>query len=257
MYLVIDKEVIVLGMHRSGSSIISSLCHHLGVNMGEDLMNGKPDNPFGHYEDKEFVGLNENILKECGSSWDVPPSRNQLFYLNNKFSNEMEVLIGKRTGTWGWKDPRTCLTINLYFQKLKNPYFIICEREKDDIAKSLKVRNRIPLWAGKKLAQIYERRIIDFLTEYSICKVLKVRYETLKHNPHQIVCELDKFLGMNNSEAKIGNVATLVMDKESIENEKKKLIKEKKNSKKSSILKPVRRCLRKLSVSTGWKYRNL
>ena len=252
-----DKEVIVLGMHRSGSSVTSSLCHHLGVNMGKDLMNGKPDNPFGHFEDKEFVGINEKILKECGSSWDFPPSKNQLFYLKKNFSNELEVLIGKRTGTWGWKDPRTCLTIDLYFQKLKNPYFIICEREKDDIAKSLQVRNKIPLWAGKKLVQIYERRITDFLAEYSISKVIKVRYETLKHNPHHVVFELDKFLGMNSTEVKKSNVATLVMNKESIENEKKKLIKEKKKPKKLSISRTIRRCVKKLSVSTGWKYKNL
>jgi len=55
--------VIVLGMHRTRTSLVSRICVELGVNMGDDLLGTHPSQPHGHWEDKEFYQLNQRILQ--------------------------------------------------------------------------------------------------------------------------------------------------------------------------------------------------
>ncbi|MCD6476962.1 MAG: sulfotransferase, partial [Candidatus Aenigmarchaeota archaeon] len=44
------KTIIVLGMHRSGTSMTAGVLHRLGVNMGKNLMKGNWANPLGYFE---------------------------------------------------------------------------------------------------------------------------------------------------------------------------------------------------------------
>ena len=57
------KTVVVLGMHRSGTSMIASILNKLGVSMGKVMLGKTPSNPLGHFEDKDFYNLNRKILK--------------------------------------------------------------------------------------------------------------------------------------------------------------------------------------------------
>lgn len=62
--------VIILGMHRSGTSIIAGVLHTLGVYMGNKFIGAHWSNLLGHFENIEFVRLNDKILKNAGGSWD-------------------------------------------------------------------------------------------------------------------------------------------------------------------------------------------
>ena len=120
-----NKIVIVLGMHKSGTSMVAGSLKKLGVNMGKDTT---PDstNPLGHFEDKEFVTLNSQILKKAGGSWTNPPAKEKILIQKEYFLRKIESLIQKqKSELWGWKDPRTCLTIELYLPYLINSYFKI------------------------------------------------------------------------------------------------------------------------------------
>ena len=53
------KEIIiVLGMHRSGTSLIAGVLHEMGVNMGSNLMKADEYNPKGYFEDIEIYKFN-------------------------------------------------------------------------------------------------------------------------------------------------------------------------------------------------------
>ena len=53
-----DQLVLVLGMHRSGTSAIAKRLESFGVNLGETLIPGKKDNIKGYQEDADFVEIN-------------------------------------------------------------------------------------------------------------------------------------------------------------------------------------------------------
>ena len=48
---------LVLGTPRSGTSLVSGILHTLGINMGDDLMDGDEMNPAGYFQDWEFEEL--------------------------------------------------------------------------------------------------------------------------------------------------------------------------------------------------------
>jgi len=74
-----SKTVVVLGMHRNGTSMTSGILSKLGIDMGRELIGKKVSNPLGHFEDKDFLDLNIKILKEAGGgSWDSTPAREDI-----------------------------------------------------------------------------------------------------------------------------------------------------------------------------------
>ena len=57
-----NKVLIVLGMHRSGTSLVAQWMQRCGINMGDELMGPKNDNIKGFYEDMDFFNLHKDIL---------------------------------------------------------------------------------------------------------------------------------------------------------------------------------------------------
>src|ERR1700691_3651857 len=66
--------VVVLGMHRSGTSAVSRILNLLGADLGptQDLLT-EYDNPAGHWESKSLVACTDWILAAFARSWDFPP----------------------------------------------------------------------------------------------------------------------------------------------------------------------------------------
>jgi hypothetical protein len=67
--------LVVLGMHRSGTSAITRTVNLLGVPLGasDDLMPANEGNPTGYWESRALVDLNDEILACFGGSWSAPP----------------------------------------------------------------------------------------------------------------------------------------------------------------------------------------
>ena len=66
------NAVIVLGMHRSGTSAVAGALGVLGVNLGERLVQAQADNPKGYWEHADAVQLHERLLAALGSAWEDP-----------------------------------------------------------------------------------------------------------------------------------------------------------------------------------------
>jgi hypothetical protein len=154
-------------MHRSATSLVANGLFHAGVFMGHKLLGPGHGNEKGHYEDVELIHLNDRILKIAGGSWDNPPDEFDIVYAGRKIENEIYAAISVRSSCelWGWKDPRTTLTIKCYMPFLRNPVFVPCFRDPMDVAKSLNARDGMPIKAGIRLAGIYNNRLISFLSE--------------------------------------------------------------------------------------------
>jgi len=105
------KTVVVLGMHRSGTSMIASFLNKLGVSMGKVMLGKTPSNPLGHFEDKDFYDLNRKILKFAGGNWRNPPKEENILAQKDKFNKEIVdlIFIKNKEKYWGWKDPKLAL----------------------------------------------------------------------------------------------------------------------------------------------------
>ena len=72
-----NQDIIcVLGMHRSGTSLLARILNLIGVDLGPDeVLTTEPvaDNPKGYWEHHEITAISDAILKRHGGSWDEPP----------------------------------------------------------------------------------------------------------------------------------------------------------------------------------------
>lgn len=192
-----DKTIIVLAMHRSGSSAVAGILHYLGVDMGaEHFMPPSARNPKGYFEDKRFVALNECILASVGGAWNVNVSREWIDYARDKFDGEIRDLVSGRTGIWGWKDPRTVMTFPLYASHLSNVEFIVVARTEESIAQSLLSRNKIPLEQGLEFAATYHQRIAELISEFAYPAYV-VSYEGLVENPERVIRQIACTAGLH------------------------------------------------------------
>ncbi|MCW8966908.1 MAG: sulfotransferase, partial [Candidatus Pacearchaeota archaeon] len=163
------RPIIVIGMHRSGTSMITNWLEILGCFMGSGNI--------VHNESMFFIDLNDWILRQSGASWDNPASIHYL--LNNREVRELVVqYLGKRMrsvgaarfwglryagvlqkrsykGVWGWKDPRNTFTLPLWLDLYPDAKVIHVSRHGIDVAQSLVRRHEYILRRKKTFFERY------------------------------------------------------------------------------------------------------
>lgn len=151
------QAYVVLGMHRSATSAVAYALEQIGIDM-----NGGAH----HWEDLEIMRLNDRLLRAAGGSWHMPPSLAAVRSAISDFSDEACGLIHSRVkkarssrGMWGFKDPRTCLTWELWEPLLEKPIVINVYRDPIQVAESIRRRDGFPLEKGIELAKYYNRQI--------------------------------------------------------------------------------------------------
>ena len=162
------KTFIVLGMHRSATSLIAKGLALSGVHMGDRLLGAHSSNPYGHFEDVDFIQLNDKILFHAGGKWDKPPLEKNIIEVGLNKADKIKEFVErkKRSPFWGWKDPRTVLTIRCFLPYLDHPHFICCYRKANEVAGSLFRRDGMPISEGIQLAKIYNNRMAKFIAEW-------------------------------------------------------------------------------------------
>jgi hypothetical protein len=143
--------ILVLGMSRSGTSLCSRILNILGGYLPNDLMGPAPSNPHGHWEPRQLVVLNEQILREFGRSWDDPRAM-PLGWVGSRLGRRAVGQIIERIAEdyagaplLVIKDPRICRLAPLYFAALTRlhiqPAVVLCARHPAEIIQSLASRN--------------------------------------------------------------------------------------------------------------------
>src|SRR5665213_3543412 len=65
-----STAIVVLGMHRSGTSALTGMLRHLGVVLGDNMMPPTTDNPRGYWEQADIVDLHQKTMAGHGMAWD-------------------------------------------------------------------------------------------------------------------------------------------------------------------------------------------
>ena len=155
-------QLIILGMHRSGTSVLARLLNMMGAYFGpEGISTGaNQENPKGFWERRDVRQLNDYVLNSVGCDWnkisdfnikDVPEE------VINKFKIEGAKIILEMDShrPWMLKEPRLCLLFDLWKELLERPVCIHIYRNPIEVANSLYTRNGIPAHTGIALWEKY------------------------------------------------------------------------------------------------------
>lgn len=160
-----------------------------------------PDNRDGYWEDLRFVALNDRILDRLGGAWDRPPSLPPGWESSPALKperREAEALVGGRTEPWGWKDPRTSLTVPFWKALLPAMKVVVCLRNPLEVADSLRARGYTSERFGLALWDTYHRTL-DEAVDDSFSLV--THYQSLLSDPRAELERLLDFVGIRPSPA--------------------------------------------------------
>ncbi|CAM3775117.1 Hyaluronan synthase [Vibrio aerogenes CECT 7868] len=144
------RVVVVLGMHRSGTSALTKALNVLGVSLSENLMPEGEFNPKGHWEDLDIVAINEKLLGHLGLMWFTPqqPEINFNDPMIASLLDDAVTLVTQRVQMyplWGFKDPRTPFLLSFWQEVFRtgniHADYIFIHRNPLDISRSLHQRN--------------------------------------------------------------------------------------------------------------------
>ena len=193
-----STALIVLGMHRSGTSMTTGLLKSAGVHLGQALLKAQADNVKGFYENSAVVDADEALLRDMNYLWDdirFLPDHWWEQPICQTYESKMRDILRDEFGEsplWGLKDPRMCLLLP-FWRNLLNTYtndvrYIIVVRSLEAIAQSLKKRNGFSfeksglLWLQHYLTAEYWTRG---------CHRIFVQYDNILHHPAEFLRSLD------------------------------------------------------------------
>jgi hypothetical protein len=191
--------VVVLGMHRSGTSAVTNLLHTIGLSCGPAGALLGPDqwNRSGYWEVRTLTAFNEALLRAAGGSEIVPPDpahdwqdRRQLAGAEQVAGELWQSVFPD--DNFAWKDPRTCLTMPFWDGVLPQATVaVLVIRNPLEIVDSLQQRDgRDPVHA----LALWERYTRAALATASARPAAVVHYADLVDDENGVRSELTEFL---------------------------------------------------------------
>ena len=185
-----SRAVVLLGMHRSGTSAISRGLAALGVHVGTDLFEAHPENPTGYWEEKGIVDINERVLAALDLRWDSTDAvdvsafdRRRLRALQREAIRYCARTFADRP-LWGFKDPRTIRVLPFWqpvFAALgASDAYVVAVRHPRSVAASLFVRQEMP---EETAYLLWLRHNVPFLSLLLAKPVVVVDYDRTMREP--------------------------------------------------------------------------
>jgi hypothetical protein len=196
-----QDTICILGMHRSGTSLLARTLNLIGLNLGPEqvLAKGGIYQPRGLWEHEKIMHLNGEILARYGGTWEelpiFPPgweSSPTIDDLKQRGRTLIQDTFAEAK-QWGWKDPRNCLTLPFWQQLLPQMRYVLCLRNPVDVAHSLAHRNS---FSPEKTSSLWLAYVTSALQHSDGRARLIVFYEDLINDWKRELHRLAAFLGM-------------------------------------------------------------
>ncbi|NEP59501.1 MAG: hypothetical protein F6K31_21235 [Symploca sp. SIO2G7] len=146
------EALVVLGMHRSGTSALTRVLSLCGASLPKTLPSSREDNQLGFWEPAKVQQLHDKLLQDLGSSWDsIHMLSNEWFELeeNQTYTDSMVDVVEEEfldSNLFVLKDPRVCKLLPWWtkiFERLNVvAKYIIVVRHPLEVAESLAVRDK-------------------------------------------------------------------------------------------------------------------
>ena len=198
------RVILVLGMHRSGTSALTRGLQVLGGEVGDNLMPAVAgENEKGFWEDLDFTRFNDRLLHKLGSSWSKLGQLELQRLMSPEFSEERQqaaaMVRGKTENSEVhiFKDPRAALMLsfwkNVFWDEAINCSGIISIRNPLEIVASLAKRNEfdpvrsVHLWAKHLASAVLQSQDI---------KTVYVNYADLLESPASQLVRIAEMLDL-------------------------------------------------------------
>lgn len=230
----VSNPIIVLGVHRSGTSLLTRMLEQLGVFVGRDLEQ--------NHESMTMMAINTKFLDSKNATWDRPAYADDADLKDNIIRRLLErnfssiwKRFGPMEGRWGFKDPRTVCSLPLWLDVFPKAKVLYIRRSPHDIARSLNTRFKKLQEEGKiPRSEEYNHgfiknthRCVDFneclalaleqaeaidrwKREGKIGDCLELGYEEVMRDPAYQLVRICKFLSLDVSKEALKKAAELV-----------------------------------------------
>ncbi len=214
------RLIVVLGMHRSGTSAVTRGLQVMGVELGDRLIPPiEGNNSKGFWEDPDLNTLDVEMLAALDSDWfhltpieakDVEALRNQGYFLR-----AVELLRQKvgSVAVFGFKDPRVAKLLPFWKEVFNycnvNVNYVLAIRHPLSVVKSLAKRDGIAegqsylLWLG---------HVITALIGSTGDKRVLVDYDRLMQSPDAELMRISKCIDLEIDPAKLQSYKTEFLD---------------------------------------------
>jgi hypothetical protein len=163
--------LIITGMHRSGTSLVTAWLQSAGLDVGQNLLKANYSNPKGFFENTDFLEFHRRILSAVGlepRGWTVEDK----IGVPDEYIHQAKQLIADNASTlkpWGWKEPRTTLFLDFWSKLLPKAKFLFIYRAPWEVADSLYRRGDKVFYPSPELAldiwSAYNQKILDFYSQ--------------------------------------------------------------------------------------------
>lgn len=214
--------IIVLGMHRSGTSAMAGILACSGVDFGQHLYPAQDNvNDKGFFEHGPIVDCHDELLLELASSWDDPrplPAGWTERASVTAYRQRLTTIVRgdfHAAPLWGLKDPRICRLLPLWHAILSDrgvrSHYVIVVRHPLEVAASLARRNGIS--RDKSLLLWWQHQTQAEAQTRGQPRIF-VRYDELLSNPENLLHRLGETFalcwprGSDEARAEISNFLT-------------------------------------------------
>lgn len=189
--------LVVLGMHRSGTSAMSRVLNLCGAFLPEKLKPPKIGvNPKGFWEPEAVLELNARVMRQMGGEWDrVDFPLQTTGDIAEEFDSDARALLASEyegRATIVIKDPRMCVLAPLWHRALVSsgyrPVYVVPIRHPLEVARSLHARGDMTVDAGLTLWSAYMKRVLEFTDGRP--DVLYVRFSELLDDWRGVVARI-------------------------------------------------------------------
>jgi hypothetical protein len=190
--------IIVVGMHRSGSSAMARVLSLAGAALPKLLMAAGDGNETGHWEPQRVADYNDTVLAAFDASWDSPfglgmnATRRAAL---EPFVDGARDIIREEYGEAPLivlKEPRISLVVDLWIKALEAEgfrcKFVITVRAPTEVAASLRKRNGFALDKGLLLWGVYQASSEVLTRSYDR---IFCRYDDVLARPASVLDEIE------------------------------------------------------------------
>ena len=194
--------------------MVARMLNLAGLHLGrsDELIPASAENPDGYWEHRGILRINDELLNELGGGWDLPVAvpenwseNDRLLRLRERARVELAALAG--APHWGWKDPRTSLTLPFWSSLVERLQVVVCVRHPLEVAESLRRRGISSYALSLSLWRAYAERI---LADTAQTQRVVTHYEAYFEDPTAEVERLGGAVGITATPTQLAEAARVL-----------------------------------------------
>jgi hypothetical protein len=172
------NPVVVMGTHRSGTSVLAGCLRLLGINLGQNLISDTESDKSQNYpQNSDVILIHDILLRDLECRWDMIGNLPDDWQTSKAADTAREKIVNlidrefAKSTLWAISDPRLCkflpLWLDIFSKKGLSPGIVLMVRHPYEVAASLQNKNGIDLLKGHLLWLASNRQALAELRQHN------------------------------------------------------------------------------------------